>query len=163
VAIGKIADIYAHQGISRAIKADGNDALIEATLEALETPGERQLVMTNLVDFDMLYGHRRDSDGYAEALERFDKKLPQVIDKLREDDLLVLTADHGCDPTFAGTDHTREHVPLLAQGAGLTPGSMGGRSSFADLGQSLASYFGLSPMDDGESFLPENRRSTEIA
>jgi phosphopentomutase len=163
VAIGKIADIYAHQGISRAIKADGNDALIDATLDALKAPGERQLIMTNLVDFDMLYGHRRDPDGYAEALEHFDRRLTQLIEKMSEGDLLVLTADHGCDPTFAGTDHTREHVPFLATGAGLTAKGMGERTSFADLGQSLARFFELPPMSSGESFLPETRRSGENA
>lgn len=153
VAIGKIADIYAHCGITRTVKASGHDALMDATLAAMEEAGERSLIMTNFVDFDMLYGHRRDVAGYAAALEAFDARLPEVLERLREDDLLILTADHGCDPTWAGTDHTREHVPVLALGAGLAPGSLGARASFADIGQSLAAHLGLPPMDDGERFL----------
>lgn len=153
LAIGKIADIFAHRGISSVIKADGNPALIEATLEAMDSAGERSLVMTNLVDFDMIHGHRRDPDGYAEALEYFDKKLPELIDKLGKDDMMILTADHGCDPTHPGTDHTREHVPVLALGRGLEPGGIGARETFADIGQTLAEHFGLEPLADGESFL----------
>lgn len=160
LAIGKIADIFAHRGISRPIKADGNPALIEATLEAMNGAGERSLVMTNLVDFDMVHGHRRDPDGYAEALEYFDKKLPELIETMTKHDLLVLTADHGCDPTFAGTDHTREHVPVLAVGDGLASVDLGERRTFADIGQTLADFFSLSPMGDGESFLPQPDRAT---
>ncbi|ATJ83599.1 phosphopentomutase [Halomonas beimenensis] len=156
VAIGKIADIYAHCGISQTIKASGHEALFDATLQALETAGERTLIMTNFVDFDMVYGHRRDVAGYAAALEAFDTRLPELLERLEDDDLLVMTADHGCDPTWTGTDHTREHVPVLAVGAGLAPGSLGARASFADIGQSLARHFGLPPMDDGESFLPDH-------
>jgi phosphopentomutase len=155
IAIGKIADIYAHCGITRTVKASGHDALMDATLAALDEAGERSLIMTNFVDFDMLYGHRRDVAGYAAALEAFDARLPELLAKLRDDDLLVLTADHGCDPTWAGTDHTREHIPVLALGAGIKPGSLGARASFADIGQSLAVQLGLPPMDDGESFLPD--------
>ncbi|WP_108444891.1 phosphopentomutase [Halomonas denitrificans] len=153
VAIGKIADIYAHCGITRTIKASGHDALMDATLAAMRETGERTLIMTNFVDFDMLYGHRRDVAGYAAALEAFDARLPELLERLEDDDLLILTADHGCDPTWAGTDHTREHVPVLALGAGLKPGSLGARASFADIGQSLATHLGLPPMDDGERFL----------
>ncbi|XKE44425.1 phosphopentomutase [Halomonas organivorans] len=156
VAIGKIADIYAHCGISQTIKASGHDALFDATLQALEAAGDRTLIMTNFVDFDMVYGHRRDVAGYAAALEAFDARLPELLERLEDDDLLVMTADHGCDPTWTGTDHTREHVPVLAVGAGLAPGSLGARASFADIGQSLARHFGLPPMDDGESFLPDH-------
>lgn len=154
VGIGKIADIYAHCGVTRTIKASGHDALMDATLEALDDTGDRALVMTNFVDFDMVYGHRRDVAGYATALEHFDARLPELLDKLRDDDLLILTADHGCDPTWAGSDHTREHVPVLAVGACLSPGPLGARASFADIGQSLAHYLGLAPMEDGTSFLP---------
>ncbi len=153
LAVGKIADIYAHSGISREIKADGNMALFDATLEALDEAGERSLVMTNFVDFDMLYGHRRDPQGYAEALEAFDRRLPELLDKRREEDLLILTADHGCDPTFAGTEHTREHVPILALGPGLRPGSIGARETFADVGQTVAEHLNLKPLADGRSFL----------
>ncbi|GED21631.1 phosphopentomutase [Halomonas halmophila] len=154
-AIGKIADIYAHCGISRSIKASGHDALFDATLDAMAEDGERSLIMTNFVDFDMVYGHRRDVDGYAAALEHFDARLPEVLARLRDDDLLILTADHGCDPTWHGSDHTREHIPILALGGGLSAGSLGARTSFADIGQSLADYFDLAPMDDGETFLTE--------
>ncbi|PSJ22215.1 phosphopentomutase [Halomonas sp. ND22Bw] len=154
VAIGKIADIYAHCGISRTIKASGHDALFDATLEAMAEAGDRSLIMTNFVDFDMVYGHRRDVAGYAAALEAFDARLPELLARLGDDDLLILTADHGCDPTWPGSDHTREHIPVLASGAGLAPGSLGIRESFADIGQSLATHLGLAPMDDGTSFLP---------
>ncbi|GEN24760.1 phosphopentomutase [Halomonas cupida] len=154
VAIGKIADIYAHCGISRLIKASGHDALMDATLAAMDEDGTHQLIMTNFVDFDMTYGHRRDMPGYAAALEAFDARLPELLQRLRPDDLLVITADHGCDPTWHGTDHTREYIPVLAHGAGLGAQALGERSSFADIGQSLASYFHLDPMDDGVSFMP---------
>ncbi len=153
ISIGKIADIYAHQGITKKIKATGNAALFDATLEALGDAPDRSIVFTNFVDFDMLYGHRRDVDGYADALEYFDKRLPELIDRLAPEDLLVICADHGCDPTWPGSDHTREHIPVLAYGAGVVPGSIGGRESFADIGQSLARFFGLDAMDYGESFL----------
>ncbi|WP_280553690.1 phosphopentomutase [Halomonas sp. 25-S5] len=163
VAIGKIADIYAHCGITRTVKASGHDALMDATLEALMDTGEHSLIMTNFVDFDMVHGHRRDVPGYAAALEAFDARLPELLDRLRDDDLLVLTADHGCDPTWRGTDHTREHVPVLALGAGLAPGSLGARETFADIGQSLATHLGLAPMDDGASFLPPASSSTTLS
>ncbi|MFY0990038.1 phosphopentomutase [Halomonas sp. C05BenzN] len=155
VAIGKIADIYAHCGISRTVKASGHDDLMDATLRELERTASgdgRTLIMTNFVDFDMVHGHRRDVAGYAAALEHFDTRLPELLEHLADDDLLVLTADHGCDPTWPGTDHTREHVPVLALGAGLAAGSLGGRDTFADIGQSLATLFGLPPMGDGTSF-----------
>ena len=153
LAVGKIGDIYAHRGISRLFKAEGNDALFGATLDALEQAGDNSLVMSNFVDFDMLHGHRRDTAGYALALEHFDARLPELLDRLRPNDLLILTADHGCDPTFPGSDHTREHVPVLALGPQLPPGSLGIRASFADIGQSLAEFFSLPPFTDGESFL----------
>ncbi len=153
ISIGKIADIYAHQGVTQKIKASGNEALFDATLTALDSAEDNTIVFTNFVDFDMLYGHRRDVPGYANALEYFDVRLPELMDKLRDDDLLILTADHGCDPTWEGTDHTREHIPVLAIGGGLAPGSIGKRDSFADIGQTIAAYFGLEPMDYGTSFL----------
>ena len=154
ISIGKIADIYAHQGITKKVKANGNAALFDATLEALDDTPENSIIFTNFVDFDMLYGHRRDVEGYAAALEYFDKRLPELLAKLKGDDLLIITADHGCDPTWPGTDHTREHIPVIALGAGLVPGPLGKRDTFADIGQSLASHFGLPPMDYGTSFLP---------
>ncbi len=153
VSVGKISDIYAHMGITKKIKATGNAALFEATLDAMRNAGDRTIVFTNFVDFDMLYGHRRDVEGYANALEYLDTRLPEIIDLMGEGDLLILCADHGCDPTWLGSDHTREHIPVLAYGAGIAPGSLGRRDTFADIGQSLAKHFGLSPMDYGVSFI----------
>ncbi|QYJ92845.1 phosphopentomutase [Shewanella spartinae] len=153
VSVGKIADIYAHCGITKKVKATGLEALFDATLEQVKQAGDRTIVFTNFVDFDSHYGHRRDIAGYARALEYFDSRLPEMLALLGEEDLLLLTADHGCDPTWQGTDHTRERVPVLAYGAGLAPGSLGRRNSFADIGQSIASYFGLEPMEYGESFV----------
>jgi phosphopentomutase len=153
VSVGKISDIYAHMGITKKIKASGNEALFEATLDAMREAGDRSIVFTNFVDFDMLYGHRRDVDGYATALEYLDGRLPEIIDLMGEGDLLVLCADHGCDPTWPGSDHTREHIPVLAYGAGVSAGSLGRRDSFADIGQSLATHFDLAPMDYGTSFV----------
>jgi len=151
--IGKIADIYAHQGITKKIKATGNAALFDATLEALREARDRAIVFTNFVDFDMLYGHRRDVAGYAAALEYFDARLPELMQEMHDDDLLILCADHGCDPTWQGSDHTREHIPVLAYGAGIKAGSLGRRDTFADIGQTVAMHLGLSPMDYGTSFI----------
>jgi phosphopentomutase len=155
ISIGKIADIYANRGITRKVKATGNAALFDATLEVMDSAADRSIIFTNFVDFDMLYGHRRDVPGYAAALEYFDGRLPELLERMKPDDLLVITADHGCDPTWQGSDHTREHIPVLAYGNGLAAGSLGRRKSFADIGQSLASFFGLPPTDYGESFIPD--------
>jgi phosphopentomutase len=153
ISVGKISDIYAHQGITRKVKANGNAALFDATLEEMRSAPDRSIVFTNFVDFDMLYGHRRDVDGYANALEYFDGRLPELTAAMQDGDILIICADHGCDPTWEGSDHTREHIPVLAYGAGVTAGSLGKRETFADIGQSLAGFFDLSPMDYGESFL----------
>ncbi len=151
--IGKIADIYAHQGITKKIKASGNEALFNATLEAMREALAQSIIFTNFVDFDMLYGHRRDVEGYARALEYFDDRLPELTEKMQADDLLILCADHGCDPTWPGSDHTREHIPVLAYGAGIKAGSLGLRDTFADIGQSIATHLGLPAMDYGKSFI----------
>ena len=153
ISIGKIADIYAHRGITKTIKATGNAALFDATLDALRDADDRTIIFTNFVDFDMLYGHRRDVPGYAAALEYFDERLPELLQSMRDDDILVMCADHGCDPTWQGSDHTREHIPVLVYGGGIEAGSLGKRESFADIGQSLARYFNLAPMEYGTSFL----------
>ena len=153
ISVGKISDIYAHQGITKKIKATGNAALFDATLAALSDAGDRSIVFTNFVDFDMLYGHRRDVPGYAAALEYFDQRLPELLEQMQDDDILVICADHGCDPTWPGSDHTREHIPVLVYGASVQAGPLGKRESFADIGQSLAGFFDLSPMDYGTSFL----------
>jgi phosphopentomutase len=155
IAVGKIADIFAHNGVTEERKANGNNALFEATLKAMDDAGDGDLVFTNFVDFDMLYGHRRDVAGYAAALEHFDRRLPELLAKLREGDLMILTADHGCDPTWRGTEHTRERVPVLACGPGIGPGSVGVRSTFSDIGESTAAHLGIAPGPYGKSFLPD--------
>jgi phosphopentomutase len=153
VSIGKISDIYAHSGITQQFKATGLEELFDETLAQIKRAGDNTIVFTNFVDFDSHYGHRRDVAGYAKALEYFDARLPELLAILQPEDLVVFTADHGCDPTWVGTEHTRERVPVLAYGAGLSAGSLGLRKSFADIGQSIASYFKLEPMDYGQSFL----------
>ncbi|GAL19695.1 phosphopentomutase [Vibrio maritimus] len=153
VSIGKIADIYANCGITKKVKATGIPALFEATKEQIKEAGDNTIVFTNFVDFDSAYGHRRDVAGYAAALEYFDSRIHEVIELMQEDDVLILTADHGCDPTWQGTDHTREHIPVIVYGEKVPAGSLGLRESFADIGQSLASYFGTSSMDYGKNFL----------
>ncbi|GMG86876.1 phosphopentomutase [Biformimicrobium ophioploci] len=153
LAVGKISDIFAAQGISRKIKASGLDNLFDATLTAMDEGGDRSLVFTNFVDFDAEFGHRRNVAGYANALEWFDRRLPELLDKMQEGDVLVISADHGCDPTWPGSDHTREHIPVLVYGKGVKPGSVGARETFADIGQSLASHFGIAPLGFGRSFL----------
>lgn len=153
IAIGKISDIFAQRGMTQTIKANGNAALFDATLDAAKTAPEGSLVFTNFVDFDTLYGHRRDVAGYAAALEAFDERLPEFETLLQPGDLAVITADHGCDPTWHGNDHTREHIPILAFGPEVTPGSLGRRDSFADIGQTLARHLGIAPLDHGKDFL----------
>lgn len=153
ISVGKIADIFAHQGVTTKIKATGNAALFDATLDALRDAPDRTIVFTNFVDFDMLYGHRRNVEGYAQALEYFDERLPELYPLMQPGDVMIICADHGCDPTWPGSDHTREYIPVIVYGEGVTPGSLGERETFADIGQSLASHFGLSPMDYGSSFL----------
>ncbi|WP_298628353.1 phosphopentomutase [uncultured Legionella sp.] len=153
ISIGKIADIYAHQGVTQEIKADGNMALFDATLVAMETAPEGSLVFTNFVDFDSSYGHRRDVAGYANALEEFDARLPELAALLRPEDIVLIAADHGCDPTLPGSDHTREHIPVIAYGPGLQGRFIGRRDSFADIGQSLAEYLAINPLPHGVSFL----------
>jgi phosphopentomutase len=152
-AIGKISDIYAGHGVTHKIKAAGNMVLFDRTLEAMDMAGDGGLVMTNFVDFDQEYGHRRDVPGYAEALMAFDRRLPEIIAKMRPDDLLVLTADHGNDPTWIGTDHTREQVPILCFSPALSAGTIGLRNTFADIGESIAHWLGLAPGKHGRSFL----------
>jgi len=153
IGIGKIPDIFAHRGISREIRAHGNEALFDATLEALASAPDRSIVFSNFVDFDTLYGHRRDAAGYARALEQFDARLPALLAQLLDGDIVILSADHGCDPTWPGSDHTREHIPVLVYGHRVTARSLGRRSTFADIGQSLAGFFDLPAMDYGTDFL----------
>ncbi len=152
ISVGKIGDIYAHSGTGRIVKATGNDALFQATLEAADTLDDGGLAITNFVDFDSLYGHRRDVMGYAAALETFDRQLPEFLDKLRPGDMAVLTADHGCDPTWQGTDHTRECIPVLAVIPGQAGRDIGRRDTFADIGQTLARHLDLPPLKHGTAW-----------
>ncbi|WP_396625194.1 phosphopentomutase [Luteitalea sp.] len=153
VAVGKIKDLFAGRGIARHLATASDDEGMDRVEEAMaEVP--RGLIWANLVDFDALYGHRNDVDGYARNLERFDARLSDLLPHLRASDLLVVTADHGNDPTTPSTDHSREYVPLLAVGTGVTPGvSLGTRATFADLGQTIAANFGVAPLAHGTSFL----------
>ncbi|NDL61367.1 phosphopentomutase [Acerihabitans arboris] len=153
VSVGKIADIYAQVGITKKIKATGLDALFDATLREMDQAGDKTIVFTNFVDFDSSYGHRRDVAGYAAALELFDRRLPDLLARVTGEDMIILTADHGCDPTWRGTEHTREHVPVLIYGPAIRPGSYGHRETFADIGQTVANYFDLSPMDYGKAIV----------
>lgn len=153
VSIGKIADIYAQQGITKKVKATGLADLFDETLKAHQVASENAIVFTNFVDFDSAYGHRRDIPGYASALEYFDSRLPEFIAQMADDDLLVLTADHGCDPSWPGSDHTREHIPVIFYSPSMQGGSVGKRDTFADIGQSIASYLDLPPLAYGKSFL----------
>ena len=153
ISIGKIADIFAHRGITRKVKATGLDALWDATFQAVREAPDFSIVMTNFVDFDQEYGHRRNVEGYATALESFDRRLPELDALMGADDIAIISADHGCDPTWPGSDHTREHVPVLVWGDKVKAGSLGIRNSFADVGQSLATWFKLAPFADGDAFL----------
>lgn len=153
ISIGKIGDIFAHQGTGEIVKAAGNMALMDATIDAMARAKDGSLIFTNLVDFDQSFGHRRDIAGYARALEEFDARLPELHTALKEGDIAILTADHGCDPTWPGTDHTREAVPIIAFGIGIQGRSIGERDSFSDIGQSIAQHLGLPPLAHGKSFL----------
>lgn len=154
VCIGKIASIYDSMGVTQDLTAKNNDQTIDQTINALKAES-RGLIFSNLVDFDMLYGHRRDPEGYAKAIEHFDERLPEIFDAMDDDDLLILTADHGNDPTFRGSDHTREYAPLLVYGKNATQGvNLGTRGSLADIGKSIADNFGIE-LAAGESFLTQ--------
>jgi phosphopentomutase len=152
VCIGKIASIYDSVGVTEDLTAKNNDQAIDQTINALKADS-RGLIFSNLVDFDMLYGHRRDTEGYAKALEHFDGRLPEIFSSMRDDDLLILTADHGNDPTAPGSDHTREYALLLVYGRSARPGvDLGTRQSLSDIGQTIAQNFDLQ-LRDGVSFL----------
>jgi phosphopentomutase len=152
VCIGKIASIYDSMGVTQDLTAKNNDQTIEQTINALNAES-KGLIFSNLVDFDMLYGHRRDTEGYAKALEHFDNRLPEILDALNEGDLLMMTADHGNDPTKEGSDHTREYAPLLVYGKRAKPGvNLGTRQSLSDIGQTIAANFELE-LKDGVGFL----------
>jgi phosphopentomutase len=155
VAIGKIEDLFAGRGITTAIHTVSDDEGMDRVGEQMQAL-DRGLIFANLVDFDTQYGHRNDVAGYARNLERFDARLAELLPQLRADDLLIVTADHGNDPTTPSTDHSREHVPLFVVGAAVAPGiDLGVRATFADLGQTLAELFDVSPVASGTSFLAD--------
>ena len=153
IGIGKISDIFAGSGVTKSLKADGNRMIFDTLLDCVKTAPDRSITFANFVDFDQSFGHRRDVHGYAGALEVFDARIPELQAALRPGDLVVFSADHGCDPTWSGTDHTREYIPILAFGPGIAPGPIGKRSTFADIGQSIAKHLALDPLPVGTSFL----------
>ncbi|MEW6996901.1 phosphopentomutase [Colwelliaceae bacterium BS250] len=152
ISIGKIADIYAHQGISEKYKATGLEALLNCSLEQLQQQPTNSLIFTNLVNFDQDFGHRRDPVGYGDALEYLDSRLPEIISNLKDDDYLVLTSDHGCDPTWHGSDHTREFVPVIFYKHNMAAVDLGQRDTFADLGATLSDIFSIEAPEYGRSF-----------
>lgn len=154
IGVGKINDIFAGSGITEFVRTEGNADGIEKTLGYLDREFQG-LCFVNLVDYDMLYGHRNDVDGYAKALTAFDRRLPEILARLRDEDLLMITADHGCDPATASTDHSREYTPLLLAGNPVPAGvDLGTRPSFADIGATVLDYFGVSDQTEGTSLLP---------
>jgi phosphopentomutase len=153
IGIGKIDDIFAHRGVTEPIRAGDNAAVLAATLDAAGGAPDGALVFANFNDFDTLYGHRRDVAGYAAALEAFDPAVAAIERALRPGDLAILTADHGCDPTWRGSDHTREHVPVLAFGSGVAQRAIGRRDGFADIGQTLAGHLRMARLAHGTAFL----------
>lgn len=153
IALGKIGDIYAGRGVSRVVKGADNMALFDRLLEAEGQAGDRSLTFVNFVDFDMHFGHRRDVQGYARALHELDARLPEFIARLKDGDLAVITADHGCDPTLPGSDHTREHIPMIFFGPGVAGRSLGISETFSDIGQTVAHHLGVQPLANGTSLL----------
>ena len=155
LSVGKIIDIFAEKGITEFVRTANNEEGINRTIEYLDRD-INGLIFTNLVDFDMQYGHRNDPEGYSKALNYFDARLPEILEKLNDDDILMITADHGCDPVTPSTDHSREYIPLVVYGKRLKQGvNLGTRSSFADIGATILDYFGQDISIDGASFLSE--------
>lgn len=153
ISVGKIKDIFAGKGITEYVYTKGNAEGIERTIEYMNRDFEG-LCFINLVDYDMLYGHRNDIDGYAAALTYFDKKLPELLELLRDEDILMITADHGCDPGYTvSTDHSREHTPFIMYGRNVVPINLGTRDTFADIGATVLDYFGIQPKFAGKSML----------
>lgn len=152
ISVGKIGDIFAHDGTGEEVKVSGNAAMMDKVIDLMPTLRDGGLLMTNFVDFDTNFGHRRDPIGYGKLLEEFDRALPLVFAQMQQGDVLMLTADHGNDPTWAGTDHTREQIPIMAFGPDMLPGSLGHRKSFADIGQSIAKHLNLPKLSAGTAF-----------
>jgi len=154
VGVGKISDIFNHQGVGRSLKTKSNVEGLNTTIQEMKTL-KRGLLFTNLIDFDQQYGHRNDVEGYARALEELDQKLPDIMETIGSDGLMIITSDHGNDPTHPGTDHTREYVPLLVYSPSFQSKNLGIRKTFSDIGQTVAEIFGLAPLKQGTSFLKE--------
>jgi phosphopentomutase len=153
IGLGKISDIFAAQGISRVVKGPDNMALFDALLKVADEAGDKSLTFVNFVDFDQHFGHRRDIAGYSKALHDFDGRLPEFMGKLKEGDLVVLTADHGCDPSWPGSDHTREHIPMIFFGPGVAPRALPISPSFSDIGATIAKHLGVKPLSNGTALL----------
>jgi phosphopentomutase len=158
ITVGKIGDIFAHRATGEEVKPHGNEACLTAALAALGRLPDGGLVFANLVDFDTEFGHRRDIAGYAAAVEAFDRRVPEIVAALRGDDLAIVTADHGNDPSWRGTDHTREHVPILCFGPAMRPGSIGRRESLADIGATVAHHLDVPRPAAGRSWLRQEPR-----
>ncbi len=152
--IGKIVDIFAGKGISNYVKTAHNEEGIDQTIQAIKN-NTSGLIFTNLVDFDMLYGHRRDIEGYAKALMYFDSRLPEILNVLNDDDLLIITADHGNDPSAPGTDHTREYIPILNYGKNIKPSNIGTRNTFADIAATIVDALQVQCKTDGQSYFSQ--------
>ncbi|HEY0061927.1 MAG TPA: phosphopentomutase [Telluria sp.] len=153
VGLGKISDIFATKGISRVVKGADNMALFDALLKVTDEVGDKSLTFVNFVDFDQAFGHRRDIAGYSNALHQMDERLPEFMAKLKEGDLVVITADHGCDPSWPGSDHTREHIPMIFFGPGVKPQALPISDTFSDIGATLAKHLGVKPLSNGTSLL----------
>ena len=153
IALGKISDIFAAQGVSRLVKGADNMALFDALLKVADEAGDKSLTFVNFVDFDMLFGHRRDIKGYSNALHELDARLPEFMAKLKEGDMVVVTADHGCDPSWHGSDHTREHIPMIFFGPAVRPQELPISETFSDIGATLARHLGVTPLSNGTSLL----------
>ncbi len=151
--VGKISDIFTGRGVTKVLKAPENESQFARTLEAMRQAKDGDLVFTNFIDFDQLFGHRRDVAGYADCLERFDRRLPELIAMLRPGDLVILTADHGNDPTYKGNDHTRENIPVMAFGPGIDGRNAGHLNTYADVAQTIAAHLALPPLKVGASLM----------
>ncbi|TFW32439.1 phosphopentomutase [Massilia horti] len=153
IALGKISDIFAGQGVTRLIKGPDNMALFDALLSTADEAPDNSLTFVNFVDFDQLFGHRRDIPGYSNALHELDARLPEFIAKMKEGDIAVITADHGCDPSWNGSDHTREHIPMIFFGPAVTPRELPISNTFSDIGATLAKHLGVKPLSNGTALL----------
>lgn len=153
IGLGKISDIFATKGISRVVKGADNMALFDALLKVADEAGDKSLTFVNFVDFDQAFGHRRDIAGYSNALHQMDERLPEFMARLKDGDLVVITADHGCDPSWPGSDHTREHIPMIFFGPGVAPRALPVSDTFSDIGATLARHLGVKPLSNGTPLL----------